>query len=168
MILNKSSHKERIIMKKIKPNHYIDTVVYDLDQALTCFKLRAFQYFSELNLELTSEQFNVLDTIYCNDGICQRDLSKLILKDRSNTTRILIVLEEQKFIKRVAGKKNNHPVKQLFITEKGKIIIDNNISKIKTIFPAIFADISEQELIIFKKTIKKLKNDLLKDIIIKI
>ena len=109
-------------MKEVKPNHYIDTVVYDIDQALTCFKLRAFQFFNELGIGITSEQFAVLDTIYSNNGICQRELSKLILKDRSNTTRILSILENNGFIDRVVGKKQNYIVKQLFITEKGKKI----------------------------------------------
>ena len=155
-------------MKEVKPNHYIDTVVYDIDQALTCFKLRAFQFFNELGIGITSEQFAVLDTIYSNNGICQRELSKLILKDRSNTTRILSILENNGFIDRVVGKKQNYIVKQLFITEKRKKIIDDNIHKIKEIFPILFRNVSDEELDLFKTLIKKFKEDLIKDIDIKV
>lgn len=49
---------------------------------------------------ISGECFAALDTISCNKGICQRDLAKLILKDRANTGRILNSLEEKGFIKR--------------------------------------------------------------------
>ena len=53
-------------------------------------------------------------------------------------------------------------------TEKGKKIIDDNIHKIKEIFPILFRNVSEEELDLFKTLIKKFKEDLIKDIDIKV
>jgi len=144
--------------------HYIDSVVYSLEQTMKCFNLRGVQYFNELKIGITSEQFTVLDTVYCNDGIYQRDLSKLILKDRSNTTRILNVLEKNDFIVRSVGTENNRLVKNIFITDKGKKIIEDNMPQLVDLFFKLFEDVTEDDFATFRKLLDKFKAGLSKSI----
>lgn len=46
-------------------------------------------------MPVTPDEFYALDAIMLNEGICQRELAKLILKDRPNTGRILDSLEKK-------------------------------------------------------------------------
>ena len=78
------------------------------------------QLFGKLGVGLTIDEFSALDTISANQELCQRDLAKLILKDRANTGKLLDALEAKGLIKRELAVKNKRPVKIVSITEDGK------------------------------------------------
>ena len=149
-------------MREKETCHYTESIIYAMEQTAIYFKIKGAQFFNQLNIGITVDQFVALDAIYANDDICQRDLSKLILKDRSNTGRILNILEEKGFIKRVAETKNNRLVKKVYITKKGKKIIEENQVKLTTAFLKVFDDVSEEEFTNLRKTLGKLKESLSK------
>ncbi|MEI8129542.1 MAG: MarR family transcriptional regulator [bacterium] len=149
-------------MREKETCHYTESIIYLMEQTAIYFKIKGAQFFNQLNIGITVDQFVALDAIYANDDICQRDLSKLILKDRSNTGRILNILEEKGFIKRVAETKNNRLVKKVYITKKGKKIIEENQVKLTTAFLKVFDDVSEEEFTNLRKTLGKLKESLSK------
>ena len=149
-------------MKEIEACHYTDSVIYSMEQAVIYFKIKGAQIISALNIGVTIDQFAALDAISCNSDICQRDLSKLLLKDRSNTGRILNILEENGFVERVADTKNNRLVRKIYITEKGKKIIEEHQNGIRAEFAAVFDDVSEEEFASLRKTLDKLKSSLSK------
>ncbi len=60
-----------------------------------------------------------MDVLICNPKMCQRDLAKLILKDRANTGKLLDSLEKKGFVSRHLSIKNNRPVKIVELTEEG-------------------------------------------------
>lgn len=99
---------------------YTDSLYYEM--LLTAKYMRIFgtQVFEQENIGVTPEEFSTLDVIYNNPDICQRDLAKLILKDRANTGRLLDSLEDRNFIKRDLVERNNRPVKQISLTPIGK------------------------------------------------
>ena len=61
------------------------------------------QIFQKLDLPISLDEFVILDILIDNEEICQRDLAKLILKDRPCTGRLLNSLEEKGFIKTSLG-----------------------------------------------------------------
>ena len=79
-------------MKEIKVNHYVDTAIYSVDMIIRTLKSELKQKVDKLGMGITSEQFVVLDTIRCYDNIYQQTLSEILMKDKSNTTRIIKVL----------------------------------------------------------------------------
>ena len=97
-------------MPKVK--HYIDSIYYDVELTAYAMRMLGRQLFENLNLGITLAEHAALDTIFCNAGICQRDLAKLILTDRANTGRILDSLEEKGLITRFVDLKNNRLVKK--------------------------------------------------------
>ena len=99
--------------------HYTETIHYDIEQLARVMKLAAVQTFNKLKLDITPDEFSTLDVISCHSGICQRDLAKLILKDRANTGRILDSLEEKELVTRFVDTKSNRLVKKMALTEKG-------------------------------------------------
>lgn len=149
-------------MQEHEQHHYTESIIYLMEQTVTYFRIKGAQFFNELKIGITIDQFVALDAIYCNNDICQRDLSKLILKDRSNTGRILNILEENGFIKREIETKGKRLVKKIYITEKGKKIIEENHSKLKERFSKVLENISEEEFLTFRKTLEKMKDSLSK------
>lgn len=149
-------------MKEIENCHYTESIIYLMEQTVVYFRVKGAQFFNELNLGITIDQFVTLDAIYCNNDICQRDLSKLILKDRSNTGRILTILEENCLIKRKIETKGKRLVKKIYITDKGKQIIEENHPRLRNAFFKVFEDISEEEFATLRKTLNKLKDHLSK------
>ena len=77
------------------------------------------QVFEKLNVDIPIEEFGILDTLVCNPGICQRDLAKIILRDRANTGKLLENLEKKGLVYRKLAIKNNRPVKIAELTEVG-------------------------------------------------
>lgn len=155
-------------MKEIETCHYTDSIIYSMEQAVIYFKIKGAQLISALDIGVTIDQFAALDAIYCHNDICQRDLSKIILKDRSNTGRILNILEENGFIERIADTKNNRLVRKIYITEKGRQIIENHQATLRSSFLQVFEDVSEEEFATLRHTLDKLKSSLSKTTTIQI
>lgn len=144
-------------MKVNEECRYVDSIIYSMEQAVVYFRVKGAQVFNNLNIGVTIDQFAALDSIYGNNDICQRDLSKLILKDRSNTGRILNILEENGFIERFVETKNNRLVKKIYITEKGKKLVEDNQCRLREAFMQPFEDITDEEIENMRNTLTKLK-----------
>jgi len=134
--------------------HYTDSIHYELEQTSRLMKMLGKQLFEKLEICITMDEYAALDTISINAGICQRDLAKLIIKDRANTGRILDSLEQKGFITRFIDTKNNRLVKKMGITEKGYNELNFINNKIKSHFEGITKKVSKE---IFNKTLKTLK-----------
>lgn len=144
--------------------HYKDSVFYSMEQAVTYLRLCGIQLFKKLNIDISVDQFIALDMINCNENVCQRDLSKLVLKDRPSTTRLLYSLEEKELVQRVVGAKGNRLVKKVFVTEKGKTIIENYRIRIEEAFYKLFENISEEEIETLEQILDKIKINLSKNV----
>ena len=131
---------------EIKSNHYIDTAIYLMDRVIRNLKFALKQKMDTLDLGITSEQFVVLDTISYHPNIHQQKLSSILMKDKSNTTRILKILEEKGLIKRSVGKVNNRLAYFLNVTKKGQKIVDDTIPKMKKYIEEIFENITDKEI----------------------
>lgn len=149
-------------MKELKTNHYIDTVIFACDVILHNLKAALRTKLDALELGITSEQFVVLDTISCSPNIHQQELSDMLMKDKSNITRIIKILEEKKLIKKDAGNKNNRLVYILNITDSGQKIIDKAIPIMKEYLTDIFTNISDKEVDNLHEISKRLQKDLYK------
>ena len=103
-----------------KTKHFTDTIFYQIELTAKYTKMLGMQLFNKLGVNLSIDEFAALDTISANNELCQRDLAKLILKDRANTGKLLDSLEEKGVISRTLSIKNNRPVKIITITDLGK------------------------------------------------
>ncbi len=89
-------------------------------------------------------------------------MSKLILKDRSNTGRILNILEENGFVKREVETKKKRLVKKIYITEKGTKLLEDNYQRIKEEFSFIFDDVTPEEFQKLRELLAKVRHSLSK------
>ena len=114
-------------------------------------RMMAVQFFEKLNNGLIPDEYVALDVIACNENICQRDLAKLILKDRANTGRIVESLEKKGYINRSVDTKNNRLVRKLNLTEIGHKMVDEITRKVQI-------QLEETNNLISTKEIEKLKD----------
>ncbi len=150
-----------------KAERFTDTFYYDLELTTKFLRLFSVEFFKKLNTKLSQDEFITIETILCNSGICQRDLAKIILKDRANTGKILNTLEEKGYITRFVDLKNNRLVRKMGVTEKGKEVYDEVTEKLKTAINKIMADenhkkhiISDEEIEYVREILKKFRENL--------
>lgn len=126
--------------------HYTDSIHYELEQTSRLMNMLTNQLFKKLELSITFDEYIALDTVSINAGICQRDLAKLILKDRANTGRILNELEQKGFITRFIDTKKNRLVKKMGITKNGLTELNNINNKIKTYLSGVTKRIPPEDV----------------------
>ena len=142
--------------------HYTDGIHYELEQTARLMKILTAQLFQKLSISLSMDEYAALDTLSVNEGICQRDLAKLILKDRANTGRIVNSLERKGLITRIIDTKNNRLVKKMEITERGyeelKLITKKFANYLNSMTESIEkerVDAMQQALQNFRKALEK-------------
>jgi DNA-binding MarR family transcriptional regulator len=106
-------------MKTEIHEHFTDTIFYQIELTAKYCKLLGQQVFEKFNLGISLEEYSVLDVLTINEALCQRDIAKIILKDRANTGKLLDSLALKKYITRELAVKNNRPVKLVKITDEG-------------------------------------------------
>ena len=147
-------------MIDITKEHYVDTVIYSIDKIIKGLKIELKNKLETLNIGITGEQFIVLDTICGTENIYQQQLSEIIMKDKSNTNRILKILEQKGLIKKEYGNVNNRLVYFLKVTNEGRKIVEDNMPKIKQFITEIFKNIDNSEIEILHKLSNKFQADL--------
>ena len=140
--------------------HYTDSIHYELEQTSRLMKKLTNQLFEKLEIGLTIDEYAALDTVSVNAGICQRDLARLILKDRANTGRILDSLEQKGFITRFIDTKNNRLVKKMGITERGLRELDTINKKVKQYLESVTKTISDEDIERVQETLKSFRLEL--------
>ena len=127
-VLSISKNKACVLANGMKMNVSLG----QLEKTAKVLRLLGTQVFEKIGAGIGADEHAALDTISCNPDICQRDLAKLILKDRANTGKIINSLEEKKLIERCIDTKNNRLVKKVKTTQKGEetlAYINNQLEK---------------------------------------
>ena len=114
--------------------------------------------FAKLNVPVNPEELLVLDVTYSNPDICQRDLAKLLIKDRANTGRLLESLEKKNLIKRIVDVKNNRLVKRIVLTESGDNLLHDVMDKILPVFDKISEQITDSEVELVRNVLKRARD----------
>ena len=139
--------------------HFSESIFYEMEQIAIYLDHHGKNFFDELSDGIiNSEEFRTIDVIICNPDICQRDLAKLILRDRVRTGRILDSLENKGIIKRYGDIKNNRLVKKMELTEQGKKIYEELIIKIRPHFEKLSEKFTKEQYDSLKGLLKSLKN----------
>lgn len=149
---------EKLLKHKIGPN---------LSGVGNLSKILAIQTFASYNLKITPEQFSVLSVLYENDGLYQRQLSTLTLKDRPNISRIVNILETMGYVTKMPDV-NKRKIVKVSITDEGRIVYRNILPLILQIWETTIENISQEDLDIFYEVLMKIKENLLSKVNIQI
>lgn len=119
-----------------------------------------FNYQIKLNnIDATAEQWGLLNIINSNPGLTQSKLALLSLKDKTNITRMLDVLERGKRIKR-ENDKNDRRTYRIFITEAGKELIKKLIPIAQNVNNKSSESMNKKELDTLIKLLRQLNSNL--------
>ena len=151
-------------MKEIKLNHYVDTVIYSADMIIRNLKNELKRRIDRLDLGITGEQFVVLDTVSYYENMYPQKLSDIMMKDKSNTNRMIKVLVDKGLLTKEVGKNNNRLVYLLKVTDRGKKLVDDNMPLIKKYITEIFENISDEEIELLHSMSTKFEKALAKNL----
>lgn len=130
---------------------YEDSLVYQIHSSAKCFDKLFEQFFKEINIGITAAEHLALIVIRNTKNCCQRDLARVILKDRANTGKLAKSLEGKGLITIETTTKNNRPVKILTITQKGRKLADESATLFNPLKKQIEQNYNEEELVNIKK-----------------
>ena len=126
--------------------HYTDTIFYQIDLTAKYCRLLGAQVFEQYKTGVSVEEYTILDTLLVHQELCQRDIAKLILKDRANTGKLLDGLEKKGFVLRKLAIKNNRPVKLIEITEEGKNKVEEAANRIRPHYLSVKEKIDNSDI----------------------
>ena len=133
-------------------------IFYALDKAIKTYRQFAQRKLNEAGLDITVDQWLVLNAINDHDSVSQLQIASLVFKDAASITRIIELLIKKGLIER-----KEHPQDKrrfsLLLTGEGKKII-KSISKIAQAYRAkALEGISEKELQTMGKSLQKITDN---------
>jgi len=122
-----------------KTNHYMKT------------------YFTKLikdnGLDITTEQWAILNAVYHNPGVSQTDLARACLKDKTNVTRILDLLVKKGYAVRNIDL-NDRRVYSITLTELGESVLRKLINISDNANKAFISDLDRDQYLELVRTLK--------------
>lgn len=122
-------------------------------------RIFARQYFAAKNFDITPEQFVVIEILMENDGLYQRQICEIVMKDRPNMTRIINILCDLGYVQRVSDK-NKRKVHKIFLTQKAKDNYPQMMEAILDIRKTIVEGIDKDELEVCLNVLNKIIENL--------
>ncbi len=137
---------------------YENSLFFQINSSSRYLHLAFEQLIKELNFGISPMEYLALTIIIDTKDCCQRDLARLILKDRANTGKLANALQKKEYINIELKTKNNRPVKILTPTKKG-IEINGKIRKIiDPLYKKIELKVSKKLMDTMIENLKHLKN----------
>ena len=115
--------------------------------------------FKKEKFEITPEQYTVLTAIIDHDGLYQRQMSALTLKDRPNITRIVNILEKMELVTRTSDV-NKRKIFKINITEKGKAAYKQALPTVLDLWQYSVKGVCDNDLETCLKVLNKIKTNL--------
>ncbi len=149
-------------MKTIKPDvqNYRKLPGAMLVAAGVYTRIYSRQCFKNHNFDITPEQFVVIEVLMHHDGLYQRQLSEITLKDRPNITRIINILEKNGYVERISDT-NKRKVFKIFLTQKAKDIFAKLSSVTEQYRSVMTQGINQEEMNVCLNVLNKVLNNLL-------
>ena len=133
---------------------YENSLFYQINSCSRYFHLVFEQLIKQMDMEISAIEYLALNIIIDTKDCCQRDLARIILKDRASAGKLATSLEQKGYIKVEPKTKNNRPVKILTSTKKG---IKTHDKVYKAVYPLVKKIENEVSTNVINNTIETLK-----------
>lgn len=114
-------------------------------------------YFTKLikenDLNITTEQWAILNAVYHNPGASQTDLARACLKDKTNVTRILDLLVKKGYVIRNIDL-NDRRIYSITLTDLGESVLEQLINISDNANKAFISDLNRDEYLQLIHTLK--------------
>lgn len=118
-----------------------------------------FDKLQENGINITPEQFLVLDILWKEQSLSQQNIADIIQKDKNSVTKIIDSLEKKNLVRRVVDK-NDRRINKIELTDDGSALEKVTTEVAINFMNDVVKDIDAQELDIFVNVMRKLKNNL--------
>ena len=136
-----------------------DSYGYLINLAAQRLKYELHLTFQAKGLDITPEQWAVLNRLWEQDGLSQVELAERTFKDKPGTTRILNLLEKKGVIIRRRDAEDGR-VLHVFLTNAGKDLKEKLISCAEEVLVKSGQNLTKEEVSQFKRTLKKIIDNL--------
>ena len=135
-------------------NIYTKPIGYLLERTTRVVKLNFHKCFKDMNIDITPEQWVVMDSLYQKNDQSQKNLANDSFKDAPTISRIINVLEKKNWVARKASAKDKrmHLIHQ---TDEGKRITEMLHIEITKLREQGWKDLSQEDYDIFTRIINQ-------------
>lgn len=126
---------------------------------LNCRMKKHFaEVFKNSGINLTAEQYLVMDTLWDEGKLSQQAIADIIQKDKNSVTQFIDTLEKKGLVFRIVDKVDRR-VNNVEVTPLGQELKDNTTAVAIDAMTSILKDISEEDLQIFVEVLKKISKN---------
>lgn len=134
----------------------LDRVIfYSLDKSIKTYRQFAQRRFAEAGLDITIDQWLVLNAISEKPDISQLEIAERVFKDAASVTRIIDLLIRKNYLNREAHNSDRRRF-SLDLTKEGKSLIRNVSKVVEQNRSQALNNISEKDLLQMKATLNQI------------
>lgn len=127
---------------------------------LNCSLIKIFsKELSKNNINLTPEQYLVMDILWDQGTLSQQAIADIIQKDKNSVTKFIDSLEKKGLVSRVVNK-NDRRINNIIVSEEGLKLKDKTTEVAINMMQNVLANISEDDLLIFDKVMNQIKSNI--------
>ena len=113
------------------------------------------EVFKKNDVNLTAEQYLVMDTLWNEGTLTQQAIAFIIQKDKNSVTQFIDNLEKKGLVTRSVAKEDRR-VNNIVVTEEGMALKDSTKQLAIDTMNLALKDISEKDLLTFVDVLKKI------------
>ncbi|MCR9253824.1 MAG: MarR family transcriptional regulator [bacterium] len=132
---------------------------YLVNMAAQLLKRELSRLLRSRKINVTAQQWAVLNRLNENEGLTQSEISVLTFKDNANITHIVDKLEEKKYIERSIDP-NDRRTWRVNITSEGKVVRDRIEILAKEVLQKATKGVTKEELGIFNSVAERILKNL--------
>lgn len=118
-----------------------------------------FDKLQENGINITPEQYLVLDILWDKQPLSQQNIADIIQKDKNSVTKIIDSLEKKNLVKRSMDKKDRR-INQIELTEEADALKKTTTQVAIEFMNGAIKGIKKQDLDTFVDVMRQLKNNL--------
>jgi DNA-binding MarR family transcriptional regulator len=144
-------------------NHYdfelAHSIGYQINRTALRLKTELLKQFMEQGFDVTTEQWQVLNHLWKEDGLSQKQISQKSFKDYGNISRILDVLQRKGFVTRSVDQKDQRYYR-IHLTDEGLALQQPMTSIAIGILDFAKRGISEEEIDLLIRLLNRIYDNL--------
>ena len=129
-----------------------------LDQANRITKLAFIKLFKNLKVDITPEQWVILDTLYVEDGLSQTELGEKAFKNKPTISRIIDNTSDKKYTKRKTNEGDRRKFR-IHLTAKGRKLVEKCIPEVNKLRDHSWKGLTNNDYITFQRITQQLFNN---------
>ena len=127
---------------------------------LNCSLIKYFaKELSRNDINLTPEQYLVMDVLWDAETLSQQAIADIIQKDKNSVTKFIDSLEKKGLVYRTINKKDRR-INDIVVTEEGMKLKNKTTEVAINLMRNVLKDIKEEDLMVFDKVMNQIKDNI--------